>query len=137
MTEPVIQLIEIMQDELRSQRNLAEILNNKLDAMKHYDMTRLEALSQAERRLLQGLHGGQKIRQSVLLQATQKLYPQKRDGLASARELAKVSQEPARSKILALATMLRGVSEKVQTLNRINALASEKILSHFNQIFSS
>ena len=35
MTEPVIQLIEIMQDELRSQRNLAEILNNKLDAMKH------------------------------------------------------------------------------------------------------
>ena len=99
-------------------------------------MTRLEALSQAERRLLQGLHSGQKIRHSVLLQATQKLYPQKRDGLASARELAKVSQEPARSKILALATMLRGVSEKVQTLNRINALASEKILSHFNQIFS-
>jgi len=135
MTDPVIQLIETMQDDLRSQQNLAELLNNKLDAMKHYDMSRLEALSQTERRLLQGIYSGEKRRQTVLRRATRKLYPQKQDGLASARELAQVSQEPARSKILTLAAMLGGVSEKVQSLNRINALASEKILNHFNHIF--
>jgi flagellar biosynthesis/type III secretory pathway chaperone len=54
---------------------------------------------------------------------------------ATAKELASAAPEPARSKLLALAAMLKETAQNVQRLNRINAIATHKVLGHFDQIF--
>ena len=135
MADAVEQLIEAMQQELRWQQELAVVLDNKLDAMKHYDMSRLEALSQNEQKLMQGLRHNEMRRQSAVRQAARQLSPDRPDRLSNAQELARASVEPGRSRILVLAGMLRSVAEKVQRLNRVNALASQRIIGHFDQIF--
>ena len=43
MAEVVEQLIEVMNDELLCQRDLAGVLENKLDAIRHHDLSRLRA----------------------------------------------------------------------------------------------
>ena len=135
MTEAVQQLIEAMQNELQGQQNLAVILDNKLDAMRHYDMSRLEALGQSERQVLENLRKNEKNRRLAVSQATRQLCPQRRGSMVTASELARASAEPDRGRILALTAMLKKVTTNVQSLNRINALASQKILGHFDRIF--
>ena len=135
MTEAVKQLIEAMQDELQGQQNLAVILDNKLDAMRHYDMSRMDALGQSEQQVIENLRNNEKKRRLAVRQATQQLCPQRRNSMATASELARAAAEPERDRILALTAMLRDVTTKVQSLNRINSLASQKILGHFDRIF--
>ena len=45
MSEAVEKLIQILEDDLQWHQSLAVVLENKLDAMRHYDMSRLEALA--------------------------------------------------------------------------------------------
>jgi len=81
------------------------------------------------------------IRQSELRRtdtvrwATRQFWPQRRQQPATCKELAQVSPEPEKSRLLTLAAMLADVAEKVQRLNRIGNIASRKILAHFDHIF--
>ena len=135
MADAVQQLIEAMQHELQWQRDLAMVLDNKLDAMRHYDMSRLEALGQSEQKLMQGLRHNEMKRKQAVRQAASKLCPRRSENVVNASELARSSGEPARGRILALAAMLKEVAQKVQSLNRVNAMASQRIMGHFDQIF--
>jgi len=52
MANAVEQLIAALQDELQGHQKLSAILDGKLDAMRHFDVSRLESLRQKEQRLL-------------------------------------------------------------------------------------
>ena len=122
MADAVEQLIEAMLDELQSHKKLSAVLDGKLDAMRHFDVSRLESLRQNEQRLLNVVRMNGQRRAEATHQAT-------------ARELAQAAPEPARSKIMALAAMLKEMAQNIQRLNRVNAVATRKVLGHFDQIF--
>jgi len=136
MAQALEKLIDAMEQELQWQRDLAAVLEHKLDAMRHHDISRLEALTQAEQRLLDGIYLNAGKRNAAALQATQQLFNPPRPKAASARELAAAVKEPTRGKLIILAAMLRDIAQKVQSLNRINALATQKMQGYFQQIFS-
>jgi flagellar biosynthesis/type III secretory pathway chaperone len=129
------QLIEAMQQELQYQQNLMVLLENKLDAMRHYDISRMQALSLNEQRLIDGMRLNEKRRTEVVLRATRQFFPTRQGKPPTCRELAQAAPEPERSKLLALTGMLREVVEKVQRLHRVYTIATQKVMGHFNQIF--
>jgi flagellar biosynthesis/type III secretory pathway chaperone len=135
MANHVQQLIETLQQELQYQQELAVVLDNKLDAMRHYDLSRLESLTQNEHRLVDEIRQSELRRTNTVRWATRQIWPQRRERPATCKELAQVSPEPEKSKLLTLAAMLSEVAEKVQRLNRIGNLASRKILAHFDHVF--
>lgn len=135
MADTLEQLIESMSQDLDRHRTLAQLLDNKLDAMRRHDISRLESLGVVEHRLLNEMRVGEKKRTQAARQATSQFCPRHHGPLATAREIALAATEPARTKILSLAALLREVAEKIQTVNRVIALAGEKIQQHFDHIF--
>jgi len=125
-----------MSEELRKQKTLAEVLDHKLDAMRHYDMSRLEALSAKEQTLVEMIQQTAGMREEILRKVSQQLFPDAPRRRWSARQLAQAVAEPTRGKLLAMADVLKSTAEKVQRLNRVNSLATEKVMHHFNHIFS-
>ncbi|MBN1846165.1 MAG: flagellar export chaperone FlgN [Sedimentisphaerales bacterium] len=137
MTDTIQQLIETLQQELRYQQELAQVLDNKLDAMRHYDLPRLEALTRNERRLVEILQGHDSQRAQAVRGAVRHLWPRQSRPRATCRELAEACREPQRSHLLTLSAMLAEVAEKVQRLNRIGAIATRKIMNHFDIVFQA
>ena len=137
MANAVEQLIAALQDELQGHQKLSAILDGKLDAMRHFDVSRLESLRQKEQRLLDSVRMIGQRRLEAVNRATAELWPQRRRArFMTAKELAQAAPEPQRSKLLALAAMLKEVAENIQRLNRINAIATKKVLGHFDHIFN-
>ena len=154
MSEAVEKLIQILEDDLQWHQSLAVVLENKLDAMRHYDMSRLEALAVNERQLTEAICANEKKRRQVVRQATVEFFP-RNNKPATARELAKALQErqdsqraaskrqlpktnsaaKAASRLLALIDMLHEVTEKVRRLNNVVSIASHKIMGHFDNVF--
>jgi len=135
MADEIEKLMELMQEDLQRHRELAQILDNKLDAMRHRDIPRLEALAVAEHRLVGLISTHSKKRCDILRQATEKYFPGHGKKLATARELAQAAGGAARDKLLAISAMLADVTRKVQSLNQVNTIASQKILGHVDHIF--
>ncbi|OQA00876.1 MAG: FlgN protein [Planctomycetes bacterium ADurb.Bin412] len=135
MTRTVEIVLTALQEELQWQQDLAAVLDQKLEAMKQYDITRLEALTQTEQRLLEGIRLHAVKRNTAVHQALRELLPKQKSRRLSARELAQALSEPLRSRLLVLTGMLREAAEKVQRLNRINAQVTRKMLGHLDHIF--
>ena len=77
-----------------------------------------------------------RLQEAVNRVAVELLPQQRRARFMTAKELAQAASEPQRSKLLALAAMLKEVAENIQRLNRINAVATKKVLGHFDHIFN-
>jgi len=137
MAIAVEQLILAMQEELQGHKKLSAVLDNKLDAMRHFDVSRLESLRQKEQCLLDSVRMiGQRRLEAVNRVAAELLPQQRRGRFMTAQELAQAAPEPQRSKMLALAAMLKEVAENIQRVNRVNAVATKKVLGHFDHIFN-
>ena len=135
MADVAEQLITAMQAEFKGQQDLTALLEGKIDAMQHYDMSRLEALAAREQRLLETVRQQGLRRDAAVKRLTTHCFPQRRGQRAHARELAQALDEPHRTNLLSLAVMLKDAVQKTQRLNRINAVASQKILQHFHHVF--
>ena len=135
MYEAVDELMAIMEKDRQWHTELAAVLENKLDAMQHYDLSRLEALALQEQRLVAAITGNEKQRQVAIRRATLEHLPLLKDRVAAASELAQVLDDERREKLLLLVALLREITEKVKRLNRINAMATRKILGHVDYMF--
>ncbi len=135
MVEPVKQLVLLMRDDLERHRSLATVWDNMLDAMKHYDISRLEALKIHEQQLVESIADNAKKRNEVVLEATRKYFPNRKGQTATARELAQKVREPMRNRLLTVMSLLKEVAGKVQQLNSVNELAAQKLLGHVDCIF--
>ena len=137
MNEKVEQLIEAMNEDLRRHRQLAKVLDAKLDAMRKRDLERLEALTVDQHDLLASIADNGCKRNSLVGQLTDMFFPARRKpSRASAGEIAAAVGEPYQGKIMALKAMLLDVAQKVQRLNHINEIATLKILGHVDCIFN-
>ena len=150
MADSVEQLIETMNQELQCQRDLAGLLENKLDAMRRYDVWSLESLAANENRLIDNLQANSQRRNSAVRNVAQQLFDLPADpvrhasiptgaaptnSLPTARQIAEKASPINRDKILALTAMLKDVTQTVQRLSGINATASQKMLGHFDHVF--
>ena len=136
MAEAITQLIDVMQRELQVHQQLAVLLEGKIDAMRHYDLSRLESLGRSEQRLMDGLRLQEIRRREIVRLATHRLLPDNSEQIPTARELASLAPEPGRSHLLALIAMLKEVVERVQRLHRVHAVASRKLMTHFEHVFA-
>ena len=134
MSDQSAQLVTALQNELQCQQQLAVLLENKLDAMRRYDVRRLEGLAEAEKQLLEKMQVVAVKRRHAAETLTKQLLGQL-GRPATAKELAAASDEPVRSQLFSLSGLLAQECEKVQRLNRINDIASRKMLGHVDQVF--
>ena len=165
MADAVEQLIEAMNQELQCQRELAGLLENKLDAMRRYDVRRLDAIAANEHRLIDNLHTNSQRRNTAVRLVAQQLFgqpansmsakstpinsrsaksastnlrsakPVPTNSLPTARQIAEKTSTANADKIIALTAMLKDVTQTVKRLSGINATASQKMLGHFDHIF--
>lgn len=140
MSGVINNLIDVLQTDWQVHKELAQVLENKLDAMRHYDLTRLESLGQNEQRLTQAIALNSSKRNQALIQATAMLMPGSGKRMARASELVESLQQRPEwadyaGQIMNLVNLLRTVTEHVQRLNNINKMATRKILGHFDDIF--
>ena len=135
MADMADQLIQALQEELHGQQTLVAVLENKLQAMQHYDMKRLEALVANEQQLLHGIRQKANRRDLAVKRLTALVFPHRRGDRAKANELAQHIDESRRRLFLGLTGALREMVEKAQRLNRINAIASQKVLQHLGHVF--
>ena len=134
MSDQSALLVTALQNELQCQQQLALLLENKLEAMRRYDVHRLEGLADSEKQLLEKMqlaavrrrHTAETLTRQVLAQLGRP---------ATAKELAAASDEPVRSQLYSLSALLAQECERVQRLNRINDIASRKMLGHVDQVF--
>ena len=123
-----------MKEELVVQQRLAATLQHKLESMRCYDVERLqtltlsesEAVTAAQRAALRRRQAGRRLSESLF---------GKKDEPVGASEMAAACEEPQRSGILTLAGQLRGAAETTQRLNRINRIATRKLLGHMEHVF--
>ncbi len=135
MNNPIEKLIEVMQTDLQLHRDLTQILQQKLDAMRQRDLELLDALATREQQSMENL-AANAVRRTSAIRDAMKLYMPARTGrLATARELARVVGGAFQSRILAMVSLLMEATGDVQRLNRINQIASKKILGHVDHIF--
>ncbi len=140
MSAAINNLLQILREDYQYHVELVQVLENKLDAMRHYDMSRLEALGQQEQRLTQAVALNGQKRVATVTQAAYVLIPGAANKGVRASELAAAMQlRPELSdqaeQLSTLVSLLKAVTEKIQRLNQINNLATRKILGHFDQIF--
>lgn len=136
MIDSMQQLIEAMQQELQHQQDLVILLDHKLDAMRKCDLSRMQALSVNEQRLMECMRLSEQRRTETVRRAARQFFSQRPDDKpVTCRELAQAAPEPQRSKLLALTGMLREVVENVQRLHRVQSTSAQKVMGHFNQIF--
>ena len=135
MADAVSQLIDVMQRELDGQQRLTVLLEGKIEAMRHYDLAQLDALNRSEQKLMENLRLHAMRRQEVVQLAAHRLLSGQSHTSVSARELAEAAGEPGRSRVMTLAGLLREVIGQVQRLHRIHAVASRKLMTHFEHVF--
>jgi len=128
-------LLEAMSAELQAQQQLTELLENKLDAMRRYDLPRLEALSAAESRVLSQVRSSAQKRTIAARAATTVLNPPRQKAIATAKELAALAEGSVRERLEALIASLSNAAEKTQRLNYIHAAATRRVVGHLNHIF--
>ncbi len=135
MVQSVEKLIDNLQEMLRVHRELVKVLDNKLDAMRCYDLSRLESLSNAEQRLVGGVAEVEKRRQEIIIECLKEVPVGKSGWQVRARDIARVVEEPQRSKLLVLVSQLRETDERLGRLNNVVDIAVKKFLGHFDYIF--
>src|SRR5436309_3292801 len=117
MDKLVAELLTLLRELLAGHERLLGLALARRDAMRSFDIGRLEVLSEQERVQMQLL--------AVLDRRRMALSPQFRPHIRNAEpavtEISRRSAEPARSQLLTLAAKIKEVVEKVERNSRINA----------------
>jgi len=126
MDKLALELITLLRDMLASQQRLLQIALLRQDAMRSFDIERLNVLHEQERTETQKAESFDN-RRTVLIQRFRPLLPANLQPGVS--EIARRCQEPVKSQLLALAGRLRAVVEQLDRHTRINAKVSETVVT--------
>jgi len=135
MNEAVLGLVQSLKEELSYQQQMEALLNGKLEAMRRYDMARLEGLTVAEKRLVETERLRSAKRERWVLRLTRQFCPEIRGRLATAKEIAAKLPAPFGQEVMYLAVKLKETTERLVRLNQINASVTRKLLGHVDSIF--
>ena len=130
MDNLVAQLLNLLREMLACQEQLLRIALIRQDAMRAYDVERLTALIEEERAYMQRSEEFTRRRLALIGQFRLHL----KNAQPNVTEIAKHTTEPARTQLLAIATQLRNVTEKLERNTRINATVSEAVVKSIAKV---
>jgi hypothetical protein len=118
-------LLNLMRDLLASQQRVLNLTLMRREAMRTYDLARLEALTLHEKHETATLAVLERRRQQVTA-AIKAALPRHVEPTVS--EMAKRATEPMKSQLLGLAAQIRQTVEQVERNTRINMTVSETVV---------
>ena len=128
MDKLVLELINLLTEMLLTQQRLLQIATARQEAMRAFDVERLNTLLEQERAETQRADGYEQRRAALAQQFKSILGKSGPPVAASVSEIAKRASEPMKSQLLGLAGQLRSVVEQVDRTTRINARVSETVV---------
>jgi hypothetical protein len=124
MDKLVIDLLKLLGDMLAGQQRLLAIATARRDAMKTFDVARLEALTEQER-IETGAMAVLDARRKAIVVA---FKPHLRGADATVTEISKRVGEPQKTQMLTLAGQIKAAVEALDRTNRINATVSDTVI---------
>ena len=125
MDKLILELMNLLRDMLATQQRLLQIATMRQEAMRAFDIERLNGILEQERAETQRAESFEK-RRTTLVQQFRAILGKGVD--PSVSEIAKRCNEPVKSQLLGLAGQLRAVVEQVDRTTRINAKVSETVV---------
>jgi hypothetical protein len=125
MDKLVTELLSLLREMLESQQRLLTIAMARQDAMRAFDVERLNALTDQEKGETDRAGDLDRKRKDVTSRLRNELG---RNVPPTVTEVAKRVNEPVRSQLLATAAELKAVVEKVDRHTRINAKVSDAVV---------
>ena len=125
MDKLAIELINLLREMLLTQQRLLQIATSRQEAMRAFDIDRLNGLLEQERVEVQKADGFER-RRNTLVHQFRGILGQGVEPTVS--EIAKRSGEPVKSQLLGLAGQLKAVVEQVDRTTRGNAKISETVV---------
>ena len=126
MDKLVNELLILLRDILASQQRLLQIAGVRQEAMKLYEIDRLNALLEQERLETQRAEAFIS-RRRVLMQQLHNVMG--RNVEVKVSEIAKRCSEPARTQLLLLAAEIKTATEELDRRGRVNAKVSEAVVN--------
>jgi len=125
MDKLVIELLNLLREILAGQQRLVSLALMRREAMRSYDMERLNSAAMQEQIELQRLAKLELARKDLVGRFKQLLG---RNFEPTVSEIAKRTGEPSRTQLLALAGQIKEAAEQVSRNTRINAAISEGVI---------
>jgi flagellar biosynthesis/type III secretory pathway chaperone len=125
MDKLVSELLSLLRDLLAGQQQLLQLGLSRRDAMRTFDVSRMENLAAQEKIALERLAFLDRRRQQITAQIRATLP---RNVEPTVSEIARRVPEPQKSQLLALAAQLKETVEQVERNTRINATISETVI---------
>ena len=125
MDKMITELLTLLRDLLAGQQRLLKLALIRREAMRTFDIARLEMLASQEKSEMSNLAALDRLRLQVTAQIRTTLP---RNVEATVSEVARRASEPAKSQLLALAAQLKETVEQVERNTRINATVSEAVV---------
>jgi hypothetical protein len=125
MDKLILELIALLRDMLQSQQRLLQIAVIRQEAMRAFDIERLNSLQEQERAETQNADGFENRRKSI----TQRMKAILGNNVEpTVSEIARRCNEPFKSQLLGLAGQLKSVVEQLDRHTRMNAKVSETVV---------
>lgn len=125
MDKQVNELLNLLRDMLAGQQRMLQLALQRREAMKTFDIDRLEALTRQEQLELQAAAEMDKRRKAVVAEFKRILGPKVEPTVS---EIAKRTTEPMRTQLLVLAGQIKSTVEQVERNTRINATVSDTVV---------
>ncbi len=125
MDKLVAELLTLLREILASQRILLQIAVARQEAMRVYEIDRLNALIEQEKQETQKAESFSNRRRVLMNQFTNVLGRQVEMKVS---EIAKRCGEPAKTELLVVAAEIKGVTEELDRNMRVNAKISESVV---------
>jgi len=125
MDKQVQELLTLLRDMLAGQQQLLRLGHARREAMRIFEISRLDLLTAQEQIEVQKLAAMDR-RRMALVQQFRALLPRGTEPTVS--EIAKRVAEPVKGQLLVLAAQIRDAAENVSRNARINATVSEGVI---------
>ena len=125
MDKQALELLTLLREMLAGQQRLLQLALQRREAMRTFDVDRLELLNEQERQELQAAAGLDKRRQGLVADFRRLLPPRVEPTVS---EISKRVAEPLRTQLVTLAAQLRDIVQQVERNTRINATVSETVV---------
>jgi hypothetical protein len=125
MDKLITELLKLLRELLAAQQGLVTLALARRDAMRTFDVERLNMLSAREHAEMQALGQLESRRKALVAQFRTFLG---RNVEPTVSEIARRAQEPARSQLLAVAAQIKEAVEQLDRNTRINASVSEAVV---------
>lgn len=131
MDKPANDMIELLRELLEAHERLLAIATARQEAMRTYDVSALNTLLDRERQETAALETLELRRKQAIAQyrATMGLSAE-----LTVSEMAKRTGEPQRTQLLAISGKLKGVMERLERINRVNAKVSSAVIASIGKV---